>query len=468
MAQQSGIKTVNAMQRLMATPIGNWVARSWLDVYILRSLEHWFFPASRLWAAARRANGDVARFFDSVPMAPRHAKSETISKALVDFENKRQHILTAEHEWREMFFESVEAADDTTLLALEAQRLERRSHYNATRRQFFSLRKHVNTSVYDAFVTPDELEQIYPIDDPDFDARFAPPEVMPEVEVSHSIPSATHRDFWIRFQSPSERVGGQVYARVLEPIGVKNPPTLIYGHGIGVEFDHWRNLVDVADLLPQLGIRVIRPEAPWHGRRVPDGFYGGEFFLSSAPIGAMDFFIAQHREWAVMTDWARRTSNGPVGFGGSSLGAQSAQMAAIRARHWPEHLRPETLFLMTHCACLWEVALDGDLADIWGLHEPLHHHGWSRQLIERQLSRLDPEGVPCVAAENIVSVLGAKDNVTPFRSGKRMQALWDLPEKNRFVFPCGHFTVPLRASREHAPLLRLKQIFDNLVISSNQ
>lgn len=460
MGQKSGIKTVNAMQRLMATPIGNWIARSWLDSYILWSLEYWFFPMSRLWAAARRANGDVLRYFDSVPMSRRHAKSEKVGKALVDFESKRQKILAAESEWRDAFFGAGDTPSDSTLLDLEEQRLDRRNDYNATRRHFFFLRKHVNTSVYNAFVTPDELESIYPLDDPEFNARFAPPKVMPEVEVSHSIPSATHRDFWIRFQSPSSRVGGQVYARVLEPIGVENPPTLIYGHGIGVEFDHWRNLVDVADLLPQLGIRVIRPEAPWHGRRVPDGFYGGEYFLASAPIGAMDFFIAQHQEWAVMTDWARRTSDGPVGFGGSSLGAQSAQMAAIRARDWPEHLRPDALLLLTHCAHLWEVALDGDLADIWGLHEPLHQHGWSRQLIEEQLSRMDPDGVPCVAADSIVSVLGAKDCVTPYRSGKRLQELWDLPQQNRFVFPCGHFTVPLRASREHAPLVRLKEIFE--------
>lgn len=450
------------MQRMMATPLGDWIARSWLDRYILRSLEHWFFPLSRLWAAARSANGDTRRFYDAVPMAPRHAKQTTVKTALADFDEKRQAVLLAENAWRAAFFGGEETQSDEALLALENERLDRRNDYNATRRRFFFLRKHVNTSVTHTFTSPQDMQKIYPNDDPHFTARFDPPAEMPAIEVSPSIPTSTHRAYWLRFDSPSERVGGQVYAKVLEPLGVENPPTVIYGHGIGVEFDHWRNLVDVADLLPQLGIRVIRPEAPWHGRRVPDGYYGGEYFLSSAPLGGVDFFTAQHKEWAVLMDWSRRSSTGPVALGGCSLGAQSAQMTAIRAQHWPAHLQPDALFLMTHCAYMWEVALDGDLADIWGLHEPLMQAGWSRPLIEQQLSRLDAVGLPCMPADRIVSVLGKSDSVTPFRSGKRLQALWELPSENCFSFPCGHFTVPLRASRDHAPLLRLKEIFDSI------
>lgn len=459
MPQKSGIRTVNAVQRAMATPLGDLFARAWLDRYILRSLEHWFFPLSRLWAAARRADGEPRRFFDAVPMASRHAKLSRVERALAAFDARRQEIAQVEERWRAAFF-AAEPPEEQVLLDLENERLDRRNDYNATRRHFFFLRKHVNSSVYHAFSSPEHMQRIYPLEDPDFDARFAPPQRMPEIQTTASIPTATHRVKWLRFDSPAARVGGQVYAKVLEPLGVENPPTLIYGHGIGVEFDHWRNLVDVADLLPQLGIRVIRPEAPWHGRRVPDGYYGGEHFLSSAPLGGVDFFTAQHQEWAVLMDWARRTSSGPVGMGGCSLGAQSAQMTATRARDWPAHLRPDVLFLMTHCAYLWEVALDGDLADIWGLHEPLHKAGWSRALIEQQLARLDAAGAPGVQPEHIVSVLGRRDSVTPYRSGKRLQSLWALPAQNCFSFPCGHFTVPLRAARDHAPLLRLKQIFD--------
>ena len=127
-----------------------------------------------------------------------------------------------------------------------------------------------------------------------------------------------------------------MYARVLEPIGVTNPPTLLFGHGIGVEYDHWRNTVDFLKYLPQLGIRVIRPEAAWHGRRVPDGFYGGEYFLSTTPLSGFDFFAAQLKNgqscWIGAIHQQRSSShwwqqpgrtNSTNGFDGSQLLAES-------------------------------------------------------------------------------------------------------------------------------------------------
>ena len=50
--------------------------------------------------------------------------------------------------------------------------------------------------------------------------------------------------------------------------GIADPPTIIFGHGICVEFDHWHGLIDECHALVQMGFRVIRPEAPWHGRRI--------------------------------------------------------------------------------------------------------------------------------------------------------------------------------------------------------
>lgn len=291
---------------------------------------------------------------------------------------------------------------------------------------------------------------------------FAPPSHMPKVESSRRVPTASGQDYWIRFASPAAHMGDDVYARVHEPVGIENPPTLIFGHGICVEFDHWRNLVDPIATLPQWGIRVIRPEGPWHGRRVPEGYFGGEMFLSRAPKGEFDYFTAQHREWAVLMDWARKTSTGPTAFGGSSLGAQAAQMAAIRARNWPERLQPDALFLMTHCERVGDVATDSDLSDIWGLHEPLAALGWRKEMQKTSLAKLDPVGLPVMAPDRIVSILGRHDRVTHFASGQRLHEKWGLPEENRFVWPSGHFTVPLRLGRDTRPLDRLRAIFDEI------
>lgn len=175
------------------------------------------------------------------------------------------------------------------------------------------------------------------------------PEPMPEVTALHRVPGPVGTEYWIRFKSPSARMNDEVVARVYEPDGVVDPPTLIFGHGVCVEFDHWHGLVDEVFAFYRMGIRVIRPEAPWHGRRVPPGRYGGEAFIACAPRGALDIFAAQLPEWAVLIDWARRTSAGPVAVRGSSLGALNAQLLAAQARDWPARLHPDALFLVTHC-----------------------------------------------------------------------------------------------------------------------
>jgi len=446
----------------MTSPLGKMLARPWLDCLILQGLQRFFFPLSRLWAAARAANGDVERFLSAVPLPDNNIDKISVQRALVAFERERAAIHEAEMRWREVFFDAQDVPVET-LLQLEQNRLATRSRYNAMRRRFHRLRNALQTTVYPHFASPQDLESKYGTCPAALLQRFMPPAELPPVQQSQSIPTAYGRDFWLRFDSPAAHMGDQVYARVHEPLGVNNPPTLIFGHGICAEFDHWRNLVDDVESLPQWGIRVIRPEGPWHGRRVPDGYFGGEYFLSSAPQGAFDFFTAQHQEWAVLMDWARRNSQGPIAFGGSSLGAQSAQITAIHARHWPQHLQPDALFLLTHCCHVWEVALDGDLADIWGLHAPLHKLGWDRALMEHWLSKLDPSGSPVVPPERIVSVLGRYDRVTPFASGKRLQELWGLPAENRFIWPCGHFTVPLRLSGDRRPFERLQAIFADRV-----
>jgi hypothetical protein len=451
------IQSTNFLQRLMRSPIGNLFARSWLEKPILYLLETWFFPLSRLWAAARAANGSVDEFFAAVPMKPVEHKRAQIQKLLDNFQAKREQILITEQKWREAFY-SAQQLPPNQLLRAEQIRLIHRNEYNKTRRQFGWLRKYVKSSVADRFATPTEVEAIYGGDQGDPHSLFAVPESMPRVEVSQSINKRHSKDYWLRFPSPSARMGDNVYARVLEPIGVKNPPTLLFGHGIGVEFDHWRNTVDFLKYLPQLGIRVIRPEAAWHGRRVPDGFYGGEYFLSTTPLSGFDFFSAQLQEWTVLLDWARSTSSGALAIGGSSLGAQTAQMASMAANFWPQRLQPDALFLMTHCAHLWEVALDGNLADIWNLHHPMKELGWNRRTTEQLMQKLDPMRDPCMPPDRIISVLGATDGVTPYHSGRRLQKLWELPAENCFTWPCGHFEVPLRMVRQHQPLHRLTEI----------
>ena len=465
MPEKETLYAYNIVQVVMRSWVGGLIARPWLDKLILLSLEHIFFPLSRMWAAARCANGSVDSFYKAVPLNSAVINETKTRKALNKFELKRIQVANTEEKWRAAFFgdgPQTTEHNSAQLKNLERLSLDHRSHYNATRFGFWRHRKHVAMSVANKLPSPEEMQAIYGEDENLWQQRFLAPSSFPVITQSKSIVVNEVNNYWVRFKSPSERLDDWVYARVIEPIGVENPPTLIFGNGIGVEFDHWRNLIDFVDFFPKLGIRVIRPEAPWHGRRVPDGFYGGEYFLSTAPMGAFDFFTAQYQEWLVLIDWARQRSTAPVAIGGSSLGAQCAQSMAIRAKKLPPRLQPDALFLLTHCAHIWEVALDGALADIWGLHDPLQKLGWNRDMMERWLSKLDPRGVPCMPPENIVSVIGRADKVTPFKSGRRLQQLWELPQENTFVWPAGHFSVPIRTVRHREPIEQFQKILSQL------
>jgi len=436
------------------------VARPWFDKLTLTFLGQWFFPLSRLWAAARAANGSVERFFEEVPITPAHGLDAKIHSALMKFEHARGVASATEKQWEPAFFAN-KGVGQEDLVALEIERLKNRASYNETRRHFAFLRRHDGVpAVRWEISTPVELANEY--------ARvlraptelFAPPDPMPEVSVSRKIPTASGTDYWLRFQSPSQRMGDEVVARVHEPRGVVNPATVVFLHGICVEFDHWHGMIDEVSEFCRMGIRVVRPEAPWHGRRVPPGRYGGERFIGSMPLGSLEFFSAQVREASVLLDWCRRNTDGPVALGGSSLGAHVARATASWAGNWPRHLHPDALFLVTPCGRLEDAAVEGSFARVWGTAEAASAHGWAPELRSKWLALIDPPVSPVVPPERIVAVLGNQDSVTPFASGKLLIEDLGLPEENIFIWEQGHFTIPLRLVRNKLPLRRFHSVLN--------
>lgn len=450
-------------ERWLRSPLGVALARPWFDHAALWLLGRWFFPLSRLWAAARAANGSIPRFYDEVPMEPIPGVGARLRKTLDRFETAREAVNATEGRWRQVFF----GEQDTELyrlVAIEAARRDRRNSYNATRRHFSYLRRRRPVPpVRWEVPAAEEVEADYGALLADPAAAFAPPDPFPEVFESQRVPGPVGEEYWLRFRSPSPIMNDEVFARVYEPVGAVDPPSLVFGHGICVEFDHWHGLADEVFALCRMGIRVIRPEAPWHGRRVPDGRFGGEAFIARAPRGALDTFSAQLLEWPVLIDWSRRTSRGPVAVGGSSLGALLAQLLAVRAAGWPSALHPDVLFLITHCGHSEDAALRGSMAKLWGVADAIARRGWTEEQALRWLPLLDPRGAaPAVDPENIVTVLGSRDTVTPFATGRALIDEWRVPEKNRFIWRRGHFSVPLRMMRDRAPLERLKERLESV------
>lgn len=449
-------------ERIVRAVAGTVLAHPWFDGAAFFALRHWFFPLSRLWAAAREADGDVGRFFEAVPMAPRLDLRDEVRGTLAAFERARAAAHAIEKDWDLHFFGSADVGYGKRE-AVEAARLSLRHAYNGTRRKFRFLVNRNVPRVKSAIAPPEDVAAIYGAAARNgVSCLTAFPDPMPVVEVSHRIATPTGEDYWLRFKSPSPRLGDVVYARVHEPRGLRNPPTIIFGHGICVEFDHWRGLVDECHTLVRAGFRVIRPEAPWHGRRNGPAGFGGESIIASFPMGVLDALTGALIEWATLARWSRETSAGPLAFAGSSLGALTAQFAADRAKEWPEELRPDALLLLTHTGDLSEVVLNGALANLWIRISDVEAKGWTEDLARSYLRLLQPSEQLSVPAERIVSVLGGRDTVLPFAGGRRLVETWGLPAQNVFVWDRGHFSVPMTLVRNQDPVRRFAAIFSTV------
>jgi len=455
---------MNRVERIIASPLGAIVARPWFDRFTIRFFERWFFPSSRLWAAASAAGGSTDEFFEQVPMAPLPALTPRISSLLQRFEQVRDNALLAEGAWERTFFGPQEQSP-AIRIENEKQRLTRRAAYNELRRQFTFVTRHARVPpVRWEISSPMELAADYARVVRDDDGLFAVPGELPDIAVSRTVPSDLSTDYWIRFASPST-MNDTVVARVSEPAKSRNPPTVIFLHGIGVEFDHWHGMIDEVARLVRLGFRVVRPEAPWHGRRVPDGYYGGEKYIATMPRGTLDFSSAQVREVAVLMDWCRNHTDAPVTLAGSSLGAHIARVAAAAAHDWPPRLQPDALLLITPCGRLEDAAIEGSFARIWGTTDAAGAMGWSPVLRSKWLSLIDPARPPVVPPERIVTVLGERDQVTPFASGRALVEKLQIPGANVFCWPLGHFSIPINMVRDTAPLARFRHLVDEVSVA---
>jgi hypothetical protein len=125
---------------------------------------------------------------------------------------------------------------------------------------------------------------------------------------------------------------------------------------------------------------------------------------------------------------------------------------------WPAQLRPDALLLITHCEQLSRASMDGELSRMWGNRDLWESRGWTPDLVNRFMGILDPGAALAVRPENVVTVLGKHDTVTPFAGGMRLIDAWCVPEANRFIWNRGHFSIPVTLLHDHAPLERFAEI----------
>jgi len=237
---------------------------------------------------------------------------------------------------------------------------------------------------------------------------------------------------WLRFRSPATRMGDDAFARVTEPCDAAEAPTIVAVNGICIDIDHLDGGVDVATSLAALGWRVIELVAPWHGRRAPAGWYGGEPFFGTAPLGALDLLDAAVREVAVLVGWTRRFDR-PVAVAGTSFGSLVCQIVASRSDGWPAALRPDGALLIAHSGRLEPVMLGGALTAGLGLGAALSRARWRPEDLRAWLPLLDPPDRCTIDPVRVVSVVGVSLKKKPARGGNALCDCWGVPNANRVV-----------------------------------
>jgi hypothetical protein len=110
------------------------------------------------------------------------------------------------------------------------------------------------------------------------------------------------------------------------------------------------------------------------------------------------------------------------------------------------------------CSRQQALALEGDLARIWGGHMAFEAKGWDEDLLQHYLRLIEPGAELAIDPNRIVTVLGRRDRVTPYDGGIELARKWQVPRENRFILDRGHFSVPVTLMRNHAPFRRISRL----------
>ncbi len=438
-----------------AAAAGRLVFRPWADGLAVPVIGGLIFPLVRAGAAAEAAKGSPERFAAELELE--RPPGRWLESLLRSLERRRLAHAAQEQAWQRAYFGS-EGPGAETLVSAEVRRRRAAITLSRPLPGFLPLRRRVPQVRWE-IASPAAVEAAQGARlQPGAPAYPVPP--LPEVQVSHGIESHYGKDHWLQFPSPL--LGDSVTARVHVPAEGREPPTVIYLHGICMEPEFWPDGPDPASEMARRGIRVVRPEGPWHSRRRLEGWFGGEPVMARGPLGFLELFQAWAAEVAVLIDWARRTSAGPVALGGVSLGSLASQVIATAARDWPARLQPDAMALVVTSGSLLEVVSEGSLARALKIPARFADAGWDDAALRRWLPLLEPQGRPVMTPSRIVMLLGERDDLTPYAGGRALAEAWGLPPENLFTRRQGHFTAALGLAGDDRPLRCFEKILWDL------
>jgi len=437
--------------RILAGPHGKLILRPWFDTVALGFVAKWFCPLSRAWAAASISDGSVERFSDDLALPGLNLSQFT--GALRKVSHSHRAFRQVCDDWENAFFTKENPSPgelvDQHIVMFKGERRQL-----AMRRHFLSLRPHLGPLKWD-ISTPGqvtELQALRSIDNP------FPAPLDREITPSATVSGEWGDEFHLKMQSPVGDPADWARAHVFMPADGIVRGTFVFLHGVGLEPVMWDALAYPAKALTRQGIRVVLPTGPWHGRRTPNGLFGGENILRRGPLGFIEGFQSWVAEVALWVRWANATADAPVGLGGVSLGALTAQLAASVANEWPETDQPDSLILITTTNDMTSIAFDSSMVEQLCLKNEIQKLGWTAETLKPLLPFLQPGDRPGLSADKIVMLLGSADRVTPFPGGVALAERWNIPDANLFIRKQGHFSGALGLSHDAAPLQRFADL----------
>jgi pimeloyl-ACP methyl ester carboxylesterase len=437
--------------RALAGLHGKLILRPWFDTVALGFVAKWFCPLSRAWAAASTSNGSVEEFSDDLALPGLNLSQ--YAGALRKISQSHRAFRMICDDWENAFFDDANPSPGE-LVDYHIELFKGERHQLSMRRHFLSLRPHLDPLKWD-ISTPGqvaELQASHSIETP------FPSPVDTEITQSASVPGEWGDEFHLKMHSSTGYPADLARAHVFMPADGEVRGTFVFLHGVGLEPVIWDALAYPAKALTRQGIRVVLPTGPWHGRRTPDGLFGGENILRCGPLGFIEGFQSWVSEVALWIRWANATASAPVGIGGVSLGALTAQLAASAANEWPETDQPDALILITTTNDMTAIAFDSSMVEQLRIKEEIQNHGWTAETLKPLLPFLQPGDSPGLSAKKIVMLLGSADRVTPFPGGVALVERWKVPDTNLFIRKQGHFSGALGLSHDAAPLQRFADL----------
>ncbi|MET1027507.1 MAG: hypothetical protein ABWY00_10085 [Dongiaceae bacterium] len=445
------------------------LAKPFIDALCLWGFKR-VLPASRAWATANLADGDLARFAELLQLKSLTSRLQARVNRTAALRKTSEQAFKV---WRDAAFNpaSTIPADDLAQIEL-ARRAAAQDHLGQRMAYLMFARKHRLSPV--DYVIPKPQDVLAPLQkDPAAMARlFALPDHLPQIEVSRRTiiggPNAAGSqgvaEYWLKFHSPvsagmAHGGGETAWIHVYEPLNAGNEiPSLIWGHGLAMELEMMKSGPLDFLALARSGIRVLMPDAPGHNRRTRPGRYGGEAFLRAAPISGLHHFIQTAREFATLVDWCRAQGSRRVCLGGISLGALSAQVAACNMTSWPASCRPDALLLLTTTDQVSALTTESTLGQVADVDRAVLAAGWREEHIKALSLITDAPLEPPIDPARIVLLLGRRDNVTPYAGGVRLARNWRLPTANVFTRDQGHFSAAFGLAVDPAPYHRMMHI----------